>query len=187
MDPDMLRAIFDTYSNQWVDNHDSYKRWKPDTILPAPKWAVKRAIKLCYADWREPIDWPVFSAFFMQFVDLALHLPAKDYAEINRFRKGRVACAGRERENDPLLWYTQWSELANASTTQHLRDEILRIRDGVRRSAGWDPIDADDDALDTVRRILLESAVEFASLTEEWRFYILSIGREKYIRDSAPR
>ncbi|MDO8629925.1 MAG: hypothetical protein Q7R41_05480 [Phycisphaerales bacterium] len=181
----LLKEIFDTYSREWPDNSDLHNCWKPDTILPAPKWAVKRAMKLCYAEWPEPIDWTVFKAFFMEFVDLALHLPADDYAQIERFRKGRIIQAKLEGQ-DPLKWYTQSSSLVTAMTMQNGVDDILRIRDEIKRSEIWDPIDADDDELDSVRRILLESEVEFASLTQEWRFYILSIGREKYIEDSAP-
>lgn len=175
----MLREICHTYIDEWPENNESYTHWKPDTVLPAPKWVVKRAMKLCYAEWPEPIDWTVYSFFFTEFADLALHLPADDYAQIESFRKGRIVRAGLEREH-PLLTFTQSSTLAIASTIQYLMDDIVRIRDGVRRSRVWDPIDAGDNEVDNVRRILLESAVEFGSLTQEWRFYILSIGREKY-------
>lgn len=188
-DPVLLREISRTYIDEWPDNNERYKRWKPDTILPAPKWAVKQAMKLCFAEWPEPIDWTVYGFFFMEFVDLALHLPVADYAQIERFIRGRIIQGRREREyeGDPLLWLTPCSALDRLMTIQMHMDKIVEIRDGLRRSMAWDPIDASDHELDNVRRILLESTVEFASLTQEWRFYILSIGRENYVQDSAPQ
>ena len=55
-------------------------------------------------------------------------------------------------------------------------EDIISARDGLR-----DPVDVEDNELDAVRRILVESATEFATLIQEWRFYILSIGRDQYI------
>jgi hypothetical protein len=178
---DELRVIWNDYSDRWPDNNDRYACWKPASILPAPKWAVIRAIKLGYAEWPEPIDWTVFSAFFMEFVDLAVHLPQEKYEVIERFRKRRVLCAGREDTHDPLLGYRLSSTLAPSYPIEKCYQDIIRIRDGVRRSVAWDPVDADDSELDAVRQILLESAVDSASLIQEWRFYILSIGRDHYL------
>ncbi len=73
--PRVLRAIWDGYCDQWPDNNERYSCWKPDSILPAPKWVIKRAMKLCYAEQPEAIDWTTYSGYFMEFVDLALHLP----------------------------------------------------------------------------------------------------------------
>ena len=179
--PHELRVIWDSYSDQWPDNNDRYGCWKPASLLPAPKWAVKRAMKLCYAEWPEPIDWTVFSAFFMEFVDLGLHLPQEKYDAIENFRKRRIKCCGKEDKLDPLLMFRLSSTLAVTCPIEHSNQEIIQIRDGLRRSAAWEPVDVDDDELDAVRRILLESTVDFASLIQEWRFYILSISRDQYI------
>jgi hypothetical protein len=140
-------------------------------------------MKLGYAEWPEPIDWTVYSSFFMEFVDLALHLPQEKYDAIENFRKRRIKCCGKEKEDkhDPLLMFRLSSTLAVACPIEHSNQEIIQIRDGLRRSAAWEPVDVDDDELDAVRQILLESTVDFASLIQEWRFYILSIGRDRYI------
>ena len=179
--PDELRIIWNEYSARWPDNNNRYACWKPASILPAPKWAIIRAIKLGYAEWPKPIDRNVFSAFFMEFVDLAVHLPQEKYEVIDRFRKRRVLCGGTEDTHDPLLLYTLNSTLAPSYPVEECYQDIIRIRDGVRRSAAWDPADADDSELNAVRQILLESTVDFASLIQEWRFYILSIGRDHYL------
>jgi hypothetical protein len=183
-DPHELRAIRDTYSNEWPDNNDRYKYWKPASVLPAPKWAIKRAMKLAYAKWPEPIDWTIFSAYFMEFVDLALHLPQENYDAIEHFRRGRIKCGGRDDKHDPLLMFRLNANGCEFLTTEHLSQKIINIRDGFERSAAWDPVDADDNELALVRGILLESTTEFSTLIEEWRFYILSIGRDKYIGTS---
>jgi hypothetical protein len=182
--PHMLRAIGSTYFEQWPENSERYKCWKPASILPAPKWAVKRAMKLCYAEWPEPIDWGIFSPFFMEFVDLALHLPQEQYNIIDAFRKRRIMCGGKENGYDPLLDFSQSSTLAVACTSEQCNEDIINVRDTLRRSIAWDPVDAEDHELDAVRRIVLESTVEYATLIQEWRFYILSIGRDRYIQKS---
>jgi len=182
--PHELRVIWASYFDQWPNNHERYSCWKPATVLPAPKWAIKRAMKMSYADWPEPIDWTVFSCFFMEFVDLALHLPQEKYDAIEKFRKRRIILCGEEDKHDPLLLFRLSSTLAAASQIEHSNQAIIRIRDGLRRSADWEPVDVDDYELDAVRRFLLESTVEFASLIQEWRFYILSIGRDQYIQNS---
>jgi hypothetical protein len=179
--PDRLRAIWDSYSDQWPCNNERYRCWKPASVLPAPKWAIKHAIKFCYAEWPVPIDWTDFSAFFMEFADLALHLPQKKYDAIENFRKRRIEYCGKESEHDPLLMYRLSSGLAASYSAENSNQEIIQIRDGLRRRVAWDPVDVDDHELDSVRHILLESAVDFASLIQEWRFYILSIGRDQYI------
>jgi len=141
-------------------------------------------MKLCYAEWPEPIEWAVYSPFFMEFVDLALHLPQHEYAKIESFRKRRIVSFGKESNRDPLSLFrlSSGSATAQGNTLNDLSTQnILNIRNGLRRSAAWDPVDANDDELDAVREILLESATEFATLIEEWRFYILSIGRDTYI------
>jgi hypothetical protein len=182
--PHELRAIWNSYSDQWPDNNERYGFWKPASVLPAPKWAIKRAMKLCYAEWPEPIDWTVFSVFFMEFVDLALHLPQEKYDAIENFRKRRIMCCGKEDKYDPLLMFRLSSTLATACPIEHSNQAIIEIRDGLRRSSAWDPVDVNDYELDAVRRILLESTTEFATLIQEWRFYILSIGRDQYIENS---
>jgi hypothetical protein len=181
---DELRVIWNDYFDRWPDNNERYVCWKPTSILPAPKWAVFRAIKLVYAERPEPIDWPVFSAFFMEFVDLARHLSEEKYEVIERFRKRRVLCAGKEGTYDPLLQYRLTSALAPSYPIEKCYKDIIRVRDGVRRSVAWNPVDADDSELDAVRQILLESTVDFAVLIQEWRLYILSIGRDRYVPDS---
>jgi len=178
--PDELRVIWNDYSDRWPDNNERYAQWKPASILPAPKWAVMRAIKLAYAEWPRPIDWTVFEGFFMEFVDLALHLPQEKYELIERFRKRRVLCCGREDTHDPLFGY-MLSIPSSLYSIEKCYQDIIKIRDGMRRSAAWDPVDADDSELDAVRQILLESAVDFASFIQEWRHYILSIGRDRYL------
>ncbi len=183
-DPNELRAIWDSYSNEWPDNNDRYGFWKPASVLPAPKWAIKRATKLCYAEWPEPINWTVYSGFFMEFADLALHLPQEEYDAIENFRRRPIKSRGTEDKNDPLLRFRPLATAACSYTTERSNEMIIRIRDGLRRSAAWDPVGADDCELDVVRRILLESATEFATLIEEWRFYILSIGRDHFINKS---
>ena len=182
--PHELRAIWDNYSDQWPDNNERYVCWKPASVLPAPKWAIKRAMKLCYAEWPEPIDWTVFSAFFMEFVDLALHLPQEKYDAIEKFRKRGIMRCGEEYKHDPLLMFRLSSTLAVFGSIEQSNQEIIQIRDGLRRSAAWDPVDVDDYELDVVRRILLESTAEYATLIQEWRFYILSIGRDQYINNA---
>lgn len=183
-EPHVLRAIWNKYCDQWPDNHERYKCWKPVSVLPAPKWAIKHAIKLCYAEWPEPIDWNVFGSFFMEFVDLALHLPQEKYDAIEKFRKQRIMSFDEEKKNDPLLdfRFSLSSNLAVAWTVEESNQEILHIREGLQRSVAWDPVDVKDYELDDIRRILLESTTEFATLIQEWRFYILSIGRDQYIR-----
>ena len=180
--PHELRAIWDNYSDQWVDNNDRYSFWKPASVLPAPKWAIKRAMKLGFSEWPEPIDWTIYSAFFMEFVDLSRHLPQEKYDAIQSFRKRRIKSHGEEKKmHDSLLMFRlNTSVRATDMQIEQSRYWITNIRDGLRRSAAWDPVDVDDFELDTVRRILIESEVEFATLIEEWRFYILSIGRDQY-------
>lgn len=182
--PHELMAIWNDYSDQWPDNNDRYKCWKPASVLPAPKWAIKRAMKLAYAEWPEPIDWTVFSSFFMEFVDLALHLPQEKYDAIENFRKRRIKCCGKEDNHDSLLRFRLSSTLAVSCLIEHSKQKIIQIRDGMRRSAAWEPVDVDDYELDVVRRILLESTADFATLIQEWRFYILSIGRDQYIAET---
>jgi len=182
--PHELRAIWDSYINQWPDNNDRYKCWKPASVLPAPKWAIKRAMKLCYAEWPEPISWAVFHPFFMEFVDLALHLPQEKYDAIENFRKRRIMRFGKESKRDPLLpIFGPRSRMDIFSTIEDSNKDIIRIRDEFRRSEEWDPVDVDDYELDAVRRILLESTVEYVTLIQEWRFYILSIGRDHCITE----
>ncbi|MCX7425451.1 MAG: hypothetical protein NTW96_07480 [Planctomycetia bacterium] len=179
--PHELRAIWNDYSDQWPENNERYECWKPASVLPAPKWAVKRAMKLRYAEWPEPIDWNVFSAFFMEFADLALHLPQGKYDAIANFRKRRISCCGKEDKHDPLLPYRPSSALAASYQIEQCNQEIIEVRDGLRPSVAWEPVDVNDHELDVVRRILVESTADFASLIQEWRFYILSIGRDQYI------
>jgi hypothetical protein len=182
----ILKRLLSGVSSQpdhWPNNNTRYSCWKPASVLPAPKWAVKRAIKLCYAEWPEPIDWGVFSPFFMEFADLALHLPQEQYDTIESFRKRRITCGGKETEHDPLLMFRLNSGLATAYAMEQCNQDIIRIRDGLRRSVAWDPVGVNDYELDAVRRILLESTVEYASLIQEWRFYILSIGRDQFIEN----
>jgi hypothetical protein len=185
--PQELRAIWGAYSDQWPDNHDRYSIWKPESILPAPKWKVREAIKLAYAEWPEPVDWEVFSSVFMEFADLANHLPDEAYSVIQRFRQRKVRCAGTDSNKDPLLLFHLSSTLAVTQTFQRCEQQIVRVRDGLRRTPTWDPIGADDNELDAVRQILLKSTTEFATLIQEWRLYILSIGKDKYIQDSHSR
>ena len=138
-------------------------------------------MKQFYADWPEPIDWDIYSCFFMEFVDLSFHLPDEDYAVLERFRKGRVMVCGTEEKGDPLLMYQESCSLAVSYPIDECQKSIVRVRDGFKRSAAWDPIDVDDRGLENVRRILLQSTTGFASMMQEWRFYILSIGRDSYI------
>jgi hypothetical protein len=180
--PDALRAICNDYTDQWPDNNVRYHCWKPTSLLPAPKWAVKSAMKLGYAEWPEPIDWTVFSAFFMEFVDLALHLPQEKYAAIEKFRTRHIESCATDDRHDPLLAFKLSSTLAVSYPIEECIKKIIRARDELRRSGTWDPVDVDDNELDAVRRIVVESATEFATLIQEWRFYILSIGRDQYVR-----
>jgi len=69
-------------------------------------------------------------------------------------------------------------------SNEDIEQEIINVRDGLQRSKVWDPVDVDDHELDNIRRILLESTVEFGTLIQEWQFYILSIGRDKFIENS---
>jgi hypothetical protein len=180
-DPHELRAIFDSYCDQWPDNNERYDCWKPASVLPAPKWVVKQAMKLCYAEWPMPIDWIAFAAFFTEFVDLALHLPQEKYDAIENFRKRRINCYGKENKYDPFLMFKPSSALAVSCPIEYNNQNIIRIRDGLRRSEAWEPVDVDDYELEAVRLIVLESTTNFATLIQEWRFYILSIGRDQYI------
>lgn len=174
-DPE-LRAIADEYVDQWPDHNDQYQCWKPDSILPAPKWAVKRAMKLAYAEWPEPIDWTMFNVFFMEFVDLARYLPQEQYSAIEKFRTRHITNCGTRDIHDPLIFFrSQSSTLAATYTIEQCIEDIISARDGLR-----DPVDVEDNELDAVRPILVESATEFATLVQEWHFYILSIGRDPY-------
>jgi hypothetical protein len=155
--------------------------WKPLSILPAPKWAVKRAIKLCYAEWPEPINWTTFSGFFMEFADLALHLSQEDYVLVEKLRKSRFRRFGEECSHDPLLMYRLQSGTAALFPIENSAQLIIQIRDGLRRSTAWEPFDVDSDELEVIRRVLLESTTEYATLIQEWRLYIVSIGRDTYI------
>jgi hypothetical protein len=174
-----LRALWEIYSDQWPDNNT--RCWKPTSFLPAQKSAIKRAAKLCYAEWPEPVDWTVYSAFFMEFTDLALHLPEEKYRAIENFRKCRILTFGEESKHDPLLHFTLSSTLAVSHTVEHCNQAIINVRDRLRRSQVWAPVGVDDEAIGVIRSILLESTVEFASLINEWQFFILSIGRDKYV------
>ncbi len=183
-DPNELRAIFNDYTDQWPDNNDRYKSWKPISILPAPKWVLKHAMKLGYAEWPGPINGTVFSAFFTEFVDLAMHLPQEKYDAIERFRRQRIRWCGKEDENDKWLGFFAISPMLHCADTysvEQCRQEIIQIRDGLRRSPVFDPVDMDDRELDAIRRILIEITTDVATLIQEWRFYILSIGRDQYI------
>jgi hypothetical protein len=182
--PQELRAIFDSYCHQWPDNNERYDCWKPASVLPAPKWAVKNAIKLVYTEWPEPIDWTVFSSFFMEFVDLALHLPQEKYNAIDNFRKLRIARCKEENKFDPLLLVKLPSTLAVGYTIEHSNQEIIQIRDKLQLPSTCEPVDVDDCEIAAIHQILLESTVEFATLIQEWRFYILSVGRDQYIAKS---
>jgi len=112
-----------------------------------------------------------------------MSIVSPDYFSIENFRKRRIKCCGKEDNHDPLLLFRLYSNLATACPIENSNQEIIRIRDGLRRSAVWEPVDVDDYELDGVRRILLESTTEFATLIQEWRFYILSIGRDQYITE----
>jgi len=160
-DASALRRIWNDYSDQWPANNEKFSHWKPASILPAPKWIVKGAVKLGYAEWPEPIDWGVFSPFFMEFVDLANHLPEQEFSVIQRFRERRIHCAGKD--HDLLLGFELLSPLAVSQSVRQCEEQIARVRDGLRRSAAWDPIGADNRELDAVRQILLRSTVEFAT------------------------
>lgn len=183
-DPSELKAIWDSYSDQWPDNSNRYSFWKPASVLPAPKCAIKCAMKLAYAEWPEPIDWTIFSSFFMEFIDLAMHLPQEKYDAIENFRKQRIIRCGKEINRDPLLMFRLCSSGFYILPIEELEKSIIRVRDGLQRSVSWDPVDVDDYELDTVRQILLESTTEFATLIQEWGFYILSIGRDQYIENA---
>ena len=164
----VLRSVYRTYTGEWPDNNDRYKCWKPASVLPAPKWAVKDAMKLGYAEWPDPIDWPIFRAFFMEFVDLARHLPMEKYEAIERFRKQRIMISGEQAKRDPLRVLVPLSTLAVVQTRDDSNQDIIRVRDVAESELG------------TVKRIVLEATVEYATLIEEWRFYILSIGRDQF-------
>jgi hypothetical protein len=181
---DELERVWDTFSAQWPEDNDRYDCWKPASVLPAPKGVVKLAIKRAYADWTGPVDWVVFSAFFIEFVDLATYLPQEKYDAIQAFRAGRFMQFGAESSHDPLLMFKLSSSLSPVSTPEICGQSIIDIRDRLRRSEAWNPVNASDDEVEHIRQILLESAVEYAALTAEWRLYILSIGRDKY--DAAP-
>lgn len=173
-------AIWDTYTEEWPKHNLRYDVWKPASILPAGKSALKHAIKLFYAKLSMPINWEAFRLFQMHFADLANHLSDTDYAIISRFRERNVRCGGKETKGDPLLSYHPNTVLVTAISNDQSCDEIVRVRDGLQRSVVWDPVGADDHEINAVRRIILESTTEFATLIQEWRFYILSIGRDKY-------
>ena len=184
-DPDQLRVIWDSYSSQWPNNNDQYGFWKPASVLPAPKWAVKQAIKLGYREWPEPIHWTIFSAFFTEFVDLGSHLPQEAYDTIENFRKRPVKCCGKENKRDPLLMFAPIAHgAASLANIDDIAQRIVHVRDGLRRSVAWDPVDTDDRELDVIRKILLDSTTESCTLMQEWRFYILSIGRDRYVTES---
>ena len=178
--PEELRTVWDEYSDQWPDNNERYVCWKPASILPAPKWAVIRAAKHCYANWPDPTDWNIYSAFFMQFVDLALHLPDRNYEVLERFRIG-----GREYARDPLIAYRLSSSLAPTYTIDLSNQDIIRVRDRLRLSLKCDAVGMSDSEMEAILKALSDSAVEFASLVQEWRFYILSIGRDRYLQAGA--
>ncbi len=179
--PDALRVIWNNYIDQWPDNNIRYQCWKPVSLLPAPRSAVKRAMKMVYAELPEPIDYTVYSAFYMEFADLALHLPDEKFAKIEKFRKSRVKCCGKETNEDPLLTYMCHLLPTNASMyrIEDLTKYITDAKEGFKRSITWDPIDVDDNDLETVHQIVVESTVDFATLIQEWRSYIQSIGRDQ--------
>ncbi len=184
-DPDGWETSYKDYFNQWPENNTRYHGWKPASLLPAPKWAIKRAMKLDYALWPEPIDRTVFGVFFMEFVDLALHLPPEKYAVIEKYRKRRIPYGSNQKHYmpDPLLAYRLSSFLAAAYETEYIVKKIIAARDGFRRTPTWDPLEVDDNELDAVREIVVESTTDFATLIQEWRLYILSIGRDQYVKD----
>lgn len=178
--PRELRAVFDRYSSEWPSNNTEYAGWKPRSLLPANPDMVRQAIKLCYAEWPGVIDWTVYSAFHMEYVDLAAHISDDDYSLITRFRKGRVMECGKLSTRDPLLMHTPISNLmVSMPPEQHIED-IKRYRESLRRSSAWDPIDVNDYTLESIRRIVVTSRAEMASLDCEWKFYIASIGRDDY-------
>lgn len=187
-DKTLLREIWKQYCAEWPENHESFSHWKPDTLLPAPRWALKRAIKLCYSEWEQELDWTIFSSFSMEFMNLGMHIPAADYALIERFRKGRVSIVRQEPKDgdDPLLLYLP-SVIGILEPFQQHVDAIRKIRDNLKRSDIWNPIDADDHEIAEVRRILLTSAVDRASLLQEWRYYAVSIGRDVYVMEDGRR
>lgn len=181
LEPKDLKKVWNNYCDQWPDINDQYDTWKPASALPAPKWVIKRAMKLCYAEWPEPIDFQVYNSFFMEFVDLAMHLPPEKYDLIEKFRNSQIEQRGGNRVHDPLLMHYISSGLASVMPAEMHIDNIISIRDGLKRSKAWDPVGADDNELDMVRNIILESTVEFSALTSEWRFYITSINRDKHL------
>lgn len=187
--PDVLRAVYNDFLHQWPINSQKYIVWKPASLLPAPKWAVKRALKLGYEEWDGPIDWTVYSGFFMEFADLAAHLSDDDFAAIANFRT-RYTFGFKEDNapleavmNDPLLHFYIHSNCAAELSYEDCAKQIIHAR-GFDYSPLWGNDGGDVAEIHNVRRILVESATELATLIQEWRFYILSIDRYQYREDS---
>ena len=178
---EQLRLIWESYSDQWAENNDKYSGWKPESVLPASKSAIKQAVKLAYKEWPEPVEWQVFSLFGMQFSDLANHLPKGQYEAIARLRHRPYLQFGKNASSDPLLEYKLSAFFAGTIPDEFLVESVVRIRDGLRRSELWDPVDTSELEIDRVRAIILESTLEFASAINEWRLYMLSIGKDRYI------
>jgi len=181
-----LEIVWGRYSEQWPDDSLRYDCWKPDSILPAPKDLVKLAIRSAYAEWPGTVDWVIFSAFFIEFVDLATYLSQHKYDAIQELRAGRLMQFGKESSHDPLLMFKPRSGLSAASTSEMCKQSIVNVRDLLLRSDAWNPIDASDEDVEKIHQIVLESTVEHAALIAEWRFFILSIGRDQYDASPSP-
>ena len=171
-----LGDVWDAYCAQWPTNNERFEFWKPVSILPAPREVVAQAVKVAYEKWPEAVDWQVFSAFATEYADLAMHLPIDHYELVRNFQSIYRDKFGR----DPLVMYRNLSASAAITPREELLNHIERIRDNFASRIGFEWKDVSDNVLEEVRTILLERAVNFATLVEEWRFFIFSIGRNTY-------
>lgn len=179
-----LRGIADVYLADWPDWSDTYRGWKPISLLPASKESVKSSLKLAYAEWPEPVDWTVFSGFAMEFVDICSFISQSDLEFL-------ASVEGRPVSSNPQLttavslitvrplpardWLTESAE--REARIARTRDDFLV------RSVNFDYPTLSDAEIGRCRDIVLGTMIESAALAEEWSLYCTSIGRDSYVGD----
>jgi hypothetical protein len=183
--PQQLREIANEFIENWPDWSDTYHGWKPDSLLPAPKEVVKKAMKQAYAEWPDPIDWTVFSSFAMEFVDIATFIDQVevDFLESLKGRKGSSSLKDSDKDSDLFLTVRPIPMLQWRKSTADRESEIERIRDTfLVQSRFYDLSYLTAAECSRAREIVLSMLVESGGLSREWALFCTSIGRTSYVK-----
>ena len=181
-----LGAVWNSYSDQWPQNNERFDGWKPSSILPASKADVRAAVRIAYQEWTGVLDWTIFSAFFMEYVDLALHVPPDDYEAIKAFRGEHASSPRTGKFRDPFSRFKLSSTLAVSMPDDVLNHSILDIRNHFASEMRFNYPDSNNAEVGKLKAILLRSATEFCSEVAAWRYFILSVGKDTYVESNSP-